>query len=112
MATRTKTCVGCGETFQTTNDSAKCYDCTLDELTRGRAPEEGDFNTAAITSGTLTEAEQGYLAKDLEAIECGRTTQEEAGFDAEGYPIEEDWEDEAEAKATDERNATRWGDAE
>lgn len=68
---------GCGKAFETSNDFDKCYACTLEDITHGNPPEEGDFNTAGIISGTLTEAERGYLQSDLESVENGRTTQEE-----------------------------------
>lgn len=70
----TKVC-GCGKTFRTSNNSDKCYDCTLEDITHGNPPEEGDFNTAGIVSGTLTEAERGHLQQDLESVETGRSIQ-------------------------------------
>jgi len=78
-----KVCVGCGKSFRTSNDSSKCYNCTLDGITRGWPPEEGDFNSAGIISGTLTAEERGYLQRDLESVELGRTTEEEYGYDQE-----------------------------
>ncbi|MBU0650045.1 hypothetical protein KKG63_02490, partial [Patescibacteria group bacterium] len=41
-----KVCIGCRNEFRTSNDSDKCYNCTLDDLCHGMPPEEGDFNTA------------------------------------------------------------------
>lgn len=86
---------GCGKTFRTSNDSDKCYDCTLEDITQGNPPEEGDFNTAGIVSGTLTDQERSYLQQDLESVELDRTTPEE---EEEDY-----WE-------FDEREAAKWGD--
>jgi len=71
-----KTCTCCGNEFQTRNESDLCYSCTLQSLTGGRAPEEGDFNTAKIQSGTMTDEEIGYLQKDLESVEEGRSFRE------------------------------------
>lgn len=77
-----KVCTGCGRAFRTSNDSSKCYNCTLSDITRGMPPEEGDFNTAGIVSGTLTAQERRYLQSDLESVE--RTTDEEYGYDQDG----------------------------
>jgi hypothetical protein len=103
---------GCGKAFKTSNDSDKCYDCTLEDIAHGNPPEEGDFNTARIVSGTMTETERGYLQRDLESVELGRTTEEEyedgREDDEEYYPDEEeedddDWE-------FNENEAAKWGD--
>lgn len=107
----TKNCGGCGKSFQTSNDSDKCYECTLDDITHGNPPEEGDFNTARIVSGTLSAQERRYLQQDLESVELGRTTDEEYGYDdddedEEYYPEDDepdDWE-------YDEHEAAKWGD--
>jgi len=86
-----KVCIGCGKSFKTSNDSSKCYNCTLSDIPHGSAPEEGDFNTAGIVSGTLSTQERRYLQSDLEQVELGQTTQEEyedSGYDGgeEYYP--------------------------
>lgn len=73
----TKECSKCHKQFDTSNDSTLCYNCTLEQVTNGFPPEEGDFNTAGILSGTLTKAERCNLQQDLESVELGRTTQEE-----------------------------------
>jgi hypothetical protein len=72
----TKVCA-CGKEFKTSNGSTKCYDCTLEDITHGNPPEEGDFNTAGIVSGTLTSQERSNLQSDLESIDNSRTTEEE-----------------------------------
>jgi len=66
-----KICTKCGKPFRTNNNSDKCYDCTLEELTGGIAPEEGDFNTARITSGTMNDQEYRNLQRDLKSVELG-----------------------------------------
>lgn len=106
----TKTCLGCGKSFQTSNNSDKCYNCTLDDITHGNPPEEGDFNTAGIVSGTLSVQERHNLQRDLESVELGRTTEEEyddgRDDEEEYYPDEEerdDWE-------YNENDAAKWGD--
>ena len=66
-----KQCRECGNTFRTNNNSDKCYSCTLIDVTHDQPPEEGDFNTAGIISGTMTEEERSYLQKDLEQVEFG-----------------------------------------
>jgi hypothetical protein len=94
----TKECSKCHKQFDTSNNSDLCYSCTLDQVANGFPPEEGDFNTAGILSGTLTEAERHNLQQDLESVELGRTTQEEG---EEEEP--DDWE-------FDETEAARLGD--
>lgn len=106
-----KVCIGCKKSFQTSNNSDKCYDCTLEDICHGNPPEEGDFNTAGIVSGTLSAQERRYLQQDLESVELGRTTDEEYddGQDDEDeyYPDEDDEEDNWEF---DENEAAKWGD--
>jgi len=105
----TKTCIGCGKSFQTSNGSDKCYNCILDDICHGNPPEEGDFNTAGVVSGTLSVQERRSLQSELESAELGRTTEEEYGDedeDEEYYPEEDesdDWE-------YDENEAAKWGD--
>jgi hypothetical protein len=109
----TKVCTGCGKEFHTSNDSDKCYNCTLDEITHGNPPEEGDFNTAGIVSGTLSVQERRNLQSDLESVELGRTTEEEYGDEEEpdeeyhpgddGDTYEPEWE-------YNENDAAKWGD--
>lgn len=65
----TRECPGCGKSFQSTHETGDCYDCTLDRITHGGAPEEGDFNSAKIISGTLTKEEAEYLQQDLASVE-------------------------------------------
>lgn len=66
-----KTCSKCGKTFRTNNNSEKCYNCTLDGITGGYAPEEGDYNSAKIMSGEITEQEFRRLQQELGAVELG-----------------------------------------
>lgn len=87
----TKVCIGCGKNFATSNNSNTCYNCTLKEITHGMPPEEGDFNTAGITSGTLSARERRYLQEDLESVECA--TGEEWGTEEEP---EDGWDDDQE----------------
>jgi len=63
-----KVCSKCKGTFQTSNDSELCYNCTLADVAGDLAPEEGDFNTASILSGTMTAEERRWLQEDLEAV--------------------------------------------
>ena len=90
----TKTCATCLKQFETKKAQADiCYDCVLKRITGGHAPEEGDFNTARLVSGTLTDEEEGWLRSDLQAVEGGRTLEEEAydfyGHDPDIYDDEE-----------------------
>jgi len=87
-----KVCIGCGESFRTSNNSSKCYNCTLAEITRGAAPEEGDFNTAGIISGTLTALERESLQRDLSAVELGTNSDGLCGCDS-GVGYRSGWRD-------------------
>ncbi len=71
-----KSCIRCGEEFFTRNDSNLCFSCTLSDLTGGFPPEEGDFNTAKIQSGTMTDEDYAYLQEDLASVEEGRSIDE------------------------------------
>jgi len=84
-----KYCNNCGNAFNTSNNSKLCYNCTLANVTGGNPPEEGDFNTAKIRSGTITVQERGFLQQDLESVENGTSIREyftdEEFDDPQGY---------------------------
>ena len=88
-------CARCHKLFRTNNSSDLCYNCTLDDITHGLPPEEGDFNTAGIISGTLTDSDWTNLQHDLEMVEAG-TSEFEPDDEREFLDIEEeetdDWE--------------------
>ena len=78
-------CTTCGRTFEQNEkvssgmahavgrDSKKiCYNCALASLTGGRAPEEGDFNSAHLISGEISDKELGWLMDDLESVDHSR----------------------------------------
>ena len=82
----TTTCSECGKIFDCNGnvngnlanavgrDSGQsCYACALQSLTAGRAPEEGDFNSARLISGEISDEELGWLMEDLRAVEQGRS---------------------------------------
>jgi len=60
-----------GEEFGDNRDSLQdiCYDCALESTTGGQPPEEGDFNTARITSGEISEEERRLLQEDLRSVD-------------------------------------------
>lgn len=70
-------CSSCGKKFQKLVDgnagqsspSDQCYSCSLESLTKGSPPEEGDFNTARIRSGEMTEEERRMLWDDLKSVD-------------------------------------------
>ena len=72
----TRNCPKCGKPFTSSKSEGNCYDCALDKITHGLPPEEGDFNTAAIVSGTLTAKEAEYLQEDLRSVEEGTSVRE------------------------------------
>lgn len=73
-------CGTCNKQFEALDDTSTeepiCYGCALDSITGGRAPEEGDFNSARITSGEMSEKEWKWLQEDLRAAETGRSIRE------------------------------------
>ncbi len=73
-------CGTCKKQFEALDDSNTeepiCYGCALDSITGGRAPEEGDFNSARIISGEMSEKEWKWLQEDLRAAETGRSIRE------------------------------------
>ena len=65
----TRDCGNCGNTFKSTHPEGSCYDCTLEKITHGMPPEEGDFNSASIIAGTLSPEEERNLLEDLASVE-------------------------------------------
>ena len=80
-------CVDCGKKFQSQKtDSKICFDCALENLIGDRAPEEGDFNSARITSGEISDDEARWLQEDLESVDhCAQER-----FESQFEPYEED----------------------
>ncbi len=72
-------CKDCGKTYHKNIDGAErsdrdssrdsCYACALDSLTNGCCPEEGDFNSASIISGEMSDREQRELRRELEKVD-------------------------------------------
>lgn len=86
-----RTCATCTKQFTTSkSDGNICYDCALQRITGGNAPEEGDFNTAKLVSGTMTEEEEGWLRSDLEAVEGGVSHPD---FEPEEWPDDDYYEE-------------------
>ncbi len=97
------TCTSCGKKFDqnselqhlrsalATSSGAVCYGCALAEITKGRAPEEGDFNTARIVSGEMTDKEARWLQEDLRAVEEGRSIREPYYDEAEEDYVDPAW---------------------
>jgi hypothetical protein len=90
-----KICSVCNKVFENNpkfnnNREARkiCYACALEEITGGHAPEEGDFNSAHLISGEISDKDLGYLMEDLRNVELGRSTFEPYEEDS-----DEDWED-------------------
>lgn len=67
-----------------------CYGCALKEVTGGNPPEEGDFNSAHLISGEISDMNLKYLMEDLRNVELGRSTFEPYYEDS-----DEDWIDPA-----------------
>ncbi|MDP2655848.1 MAG: hypothetical protein Q8P17_05050 [bacterium] len=73
------TCKTCSDIFEVSDEKVErgiCYNCTLKELCGDRTPEEGDFNSAMIISGDMSEQQWKLLKADLESVESGRSIYE------------------------------------
>jgi hypothetical protein len=73
-------CGGCDKSFETHNNSNTCFDCTLTRITGGKAPKEGDFNTASILSGRLSPKEDESLRRELMHVECANPDEGESDY--------------------------------
>jgi hypothetical protein len=78
------TCSVCGKSYEKNSNvnstmaaavgrdsSHICYACALERITGGHAPEEGDFNSAHLISGEISDTDLGYLMEDLRYVEEG-----------------------------------------
>src|SRR3989338_3215847 len=99
------TCTKCGKIFERNDDRGityyglvvgreenrpLCYNCALDEVTGGKAPEEGDFNSALLMSGEMNNNQWKWMQEDFRAAERGGSVFE---------PYEDDTADEYDAPA-------------
>lgn len=68
-------CNTCGKTFKRLYEKMStdiCYACALELFCGKFAPEEGDFNSARLTSGEMSEQDARWLQEDLESIDHSR----------------------------------------
>ncbi len=78
MSTHRVVCHICGKPFHR-QDFARnkriptCYSCTL---SMGTGLEEGDFNSARLSSGEMSDAEVNWMQEDFRSIEEGRSLRE------------------------------------
>jgi hypothetical protein len=64
------TCETCDKKFSSQKkDSTICYACALKYFAGDNAPEEGDFNSALITSGEMSDQDARLLQEDLESVD-------------------------------------------
>lgn len=79
---QTLTCTTCSNDFQALENEMtllkdalgavsepECYNCALKRITGGSAPEEGDFNSARIVSGEMSETEWRLLQAELRDVD-------------------------------------------
>jgi hypothetical protein len=65
-----RVCTKCEKSFKSNRDDATtCYGCALKDFAGRNAPEEGDFNSAALTSGEMSEKEWQLFQQELESID-------------------------------------------
>ena len=72
-------------------ESHVCYNCTLERITGGFPPEAGDFNSARICSGEMTEREQFLIQEELYAVEQGVSSGHDEYSKAQDYYEEENY---------------------
>lgn len=91
-------CKKCEKQFESQykeSESSICYNCALDQLRGNFAPEEGDFNSARIISGEMTEQEERWLREDLESVDHSAASDayEEKCDEYDYFDEEEDYEE-------------------
>ena len=63
-------CKKCIKNFDSLNkESSICFGCALQGFAPDRAPEEGDINSALITSGDMSDQDARQLQEDLQSID-------------------------------------------
>jgi hypothetical protein len=68
--THESVCGTCGKNFRSQRkDSTTCYGCALTRLIGNGAPEEGDFNSALLISGEMSDEDARQLQEDLESVD-------------------------------------------
>ncbi len=94
-------CGTCEKHFRSQNkNSTICYGCALTRLIGNGAPEEGDFNTALLTSGEMSDEDARTLQEYLESVDHSREEEMERrlveDYDYDGSPWDqfEDRDDE------------------
>jgi len=89
-----RTCGTCDKNFKSQRkDGNTCFGCALERITNGQPPEEGDFNTALIVSGEMSDRNARQLQEELEAIDhCGaaESYEEDLVYHDDQY---EDWQE-------------------
>ena len=89
-------CEVCSKTFERLYEEMVrdiCYGCALKEFCGNFAPEEGDFNSALIISGEMTEQDAKWLQEDLEAVETGRSIRESYDEEKQDENVGSIWDD-------------------
>ena len=84
-------CCKCGKTYEKNKEVAKdcehiCYNCALERLCAGSCPEEGDYNTALLQSGEISDQMLKELQRELAAVERGSSCQVREDDDTEEGP--------------------------
>lgn len=96
-------CSVCKKVFETLNDereNARCYNCALLSLTTRQdgtvlPPEEGDFNSALLISGEMTQEEADLLCRELQKVDAAACDEEFADYEQALVDEARMWEDEA-----------------
>ena len=78
-----RVCKSCTKEFKSNrSDASTCYACALRDIAGRNPPEEGDFNSALMISGEMSEKEWQWLQEDLWEVDkaahacdkCGQMT--------------------------------------
>lgn len=62
-------------------DEQLCYNCALEKVTGGGCPEEGDFNSALLISGEISDQEWKWMQEDLRGSDNCQETEYEDDYD-------------------------------
>ena len=86
------TCKTCKRKFRSQQkDSTICYGCALKHFAGDGTPEEGDFNSARLTSGEMTDEQTRWLKRDLESVDHSRAEELERRIIEEYVEDEDRW---------------------
>jgi len=86
-------CGNCGKKFNSQRkDSTTCCGCALTRLIGNGAPEEGDINTALLTSSEMSDQDARTLQEDLESVDHSHEEELERRMVEDYYDDDHRWD--------------------